>query len=79
MKVPVYQKQTAPAVPAVAQGKVARPAAENFAQNQYTRLAQWSDTLRNLPGAVDNFADKFLRPVAHDRQCTYLAQFQREK
>ena len=63
MKVPVYQKQTAPAVPAVAQGKVARPAAENFAQNQYTRLAQWSDTLRNLPGAVDNFADKFLRAL----------------
>lgn len=30
MKVPVYQKQTAPAVPAVAQGKVARPAAENL-------------------------------------------------
>lgn len=63
MKVPVYQKQTAPAVPAVAQGNVARPAAENFAQNQYTRLAQWSDTLRNLPGAVDNFADKFLRAL----------------
>lgn len=61
MKVPVYQKQTAPAVPAVAQGRVARPAAQDFAQNNYNRLAQWSSTLTRLPKAADTFADKFLR------------------
>ena len=63
MKVPVYQKQTAPAVPAVAQGRVARPAAQDFAQNNYNRLAQWSSTLTHLPKAADTFADKFLRAL----------------